>query len=143
MLLGLFWRDLLPNAISRGRYFFAAEAAAGAGMSFPLADWVLDTSFPSDCSIRFQLLKAWFCVIASLTLERILANSDHIVLNLEEVIWIVFSLSFQGTIVVIPVGRVTRSNSLVDLDRIPLSRPLASEESFLVSIVTPSCVEHS
>ena len=56
VLLELFSRDLLPHAISRGRYFLAAKAA-GAGVSFPLADTVFNTSFPSGCSISFHLLK--------------------------------------------------------------------------------------
>jgi hypothetical protein len=44
---------ILPNAISRGRYFLAAEAT-GASVSFPLTDTVFDTSFPFGCSIIFR-----------------------------------------------------------------------------------------
>src|SRR4029077_11230005 len=58
VLFESFWRDLLANAIARGRYFLAAEAT-GASASFPLADTAFDTSFSSGCSIRFRLLKAW------------------------------------------------------------------------------------
>jgi hypothetical protein len=90
VLLELFSRDLLPHAISRGRYFLAAKAA-GAGVSFPLADTVFNTSFPSGCSIRFHLLKAY--VIARLTHERVPANRGYILVNPEEVIWIVFDLA--------------------------------------------------